>query len=351
MNVEPTGPPSCRLLLCLPSLPFARKAARCGLDLWLVVDQAQHAVFTLLTADRTTPVDSHDEVAVADAVTEVVRRNGITHVLDAEGVPAAGVTGAEDLEAVRVLADDYRLEQVLAPSHHPMVRTRTVADAADVPKAVADIGPPAVIRSADREAVVRSEVELDEWVRRLGDGQGPFAVGEFVAGPQVVVTTLTHDGMHRVVGITARQVAAHGVRYLHPAVLDEPEAKRVRATVTAMLDLVGYEFGPAQTRVVLSDHGPRIVRSRPGFGHREIRRLIEVTSGFDVQTELFRALAGVPVHPPLARWFAGVEFFRLPGAEPPCDQDGTSGPRVLAEGPTAELVAERLDLARHRLWS
>ncbi|WP_328615074.1 hypothetical protein OHS18_46335 [Amycolatopsis sp. NBC_00355] len=328
--------PASRLLLCFPSLAFARKAVRSGLDLRLVVDVGQRALFAPFAADRLTLVDARDETAVAGAVAQVVLRCGITHVLDGDGFPATRVC-PEFAEAAHVLADDRRLEAVLAPSRHPMVRTRVVATADEVPGAVAETGLPAVLRSGDEETVVRSGAALAGWARRH-DHPGPFAVGEFVPGPEVVVTTLTHDGMHRVVGVTAQRAVAHGVRYLFPATVGEAEAREVRATVTAMLDLVGYEFGPAETSVVLSGRGPRIVRARPGFGTRGIARLIEVTTGFDVQTELCRALAGVPVRPPEPRWFAGAEYLRPPSA----------GVRVLAEGATPEIVEERLDAARRR---
>jgi hypothetical protein len=334
--------PAARLLLCFPSLAFARKAVRSGLDLRLVVDTDQRALFASFAAGRLTLVDARDETAVAGAVARVVLRCGITHVLDGDGFPATRVC-PEFAQAPHVLADDRRLEEALAPSRHPMVRTRVVATAGDVPGAVAEVGLPAVLRAGDEETVVRSEAALAGWTRRHEDRPGPFAAGEFVPGPEVVVTTLTHDGMHRVVGVTAQRSVANGVRYLFPATVSEAEAREIRATVTAVLDLVGYEFGPAETSVVLTGHGPRIVRARPGFGTRGIDRLIEVTTGFDVRTELCRALAGVPVRPPAPRWFAGADFLRAPGAGP-----GPVGVRVRAEGATPEIVEERLDAARRR---
>jgi hypothetical protein len=333
--------PSARLLLCFPSLSFAGKALRSGVDLWVVADRGQRSAFTAFAADRLILVDAGDQAA-AGAVAEVVRRHGITHVLDADGFPATRVC-PDFASAAHVLADDRRLAKVLAPSRHPLLRSRVAVTAADVPEAVAELGPPAVIRGDGAETVVRSAGALAEWVRGRGGRGGPFTVGEFVAGPEVVVTTLTHDGMHRVVGITAKRAVAHGLRYLHPATLSEAEARQVRATVTAMLDLVGYEFGPAETWVVLSPQGPRIRRARPGFGTTGIRRLIEVAAGFDTQTELFRALAGVPIRPPEARWFAGADVAGPSGGWP------APGPRVVAEGATPELVEERLDAARRCL--
>lgn len=337
MSPDSARPQSPRLLLCFPSFSFARKAVHSGLDLWLVLDEEQQAVFAPLAAGRMTPVNPRDETAVAGAVADAIRRCGTTHVLDAEGFPAIGAAetgGAESAGAPHVLADDRRLEEVLAGSRHPLVRARVAAAAEDVTDAVAEIGRPAVIRSAGEESVVRSEAALRGWVRSGGDRTGPFAVEELVTGPEVVITTLTHDGMHRVVGITAKRAVTHGVRYLHPAVMSEADARVVRAAVTAVLDLVGYEFGPAQTSVVLSRCGPRIVRVRPGFG-RATPRLIEAATGFDVQAELLRALAGVPIRPPVARRCAGAEL----------------SPRLsfVAEGTTPEIVEQYLDAARRRV--
>ncbi|KDN21719.1 ATP-grasp domain-containing protein [Amycolatopsis rifamycinica] len=342
MAPDRPGPPGTRLLLCFPALSLARKAVRSGLDPWLLADRAHQRVFTPLAGGRLVLVDPGDEAAVAAAVARVVRERAITHVLDATGFPVAGVPGPESARAPHVLADIGELGRVLARSRHPMVRTRVVAAAGDVPAAAAEIGWPVVVRSECEQTVVWSAPALERWLAAPGR-RAPFAVAEFVAGPEVVTTTLTHDGMHRVVGLTARRPGAHGVRYLHPAPLPESAAMAVRAAVTAMLDLVGYEFGPAETTVVLADDGPRIVGSRPCFGTRGIPRLIKTATGFDVQTELFRALAGVPVHPPVPRWFAAVEFFRPFAGRP---GDGLPGLRVLAEGATPEAVEARLDAAR-----
>ncbi|WP_410638393.1 hypothetical protein [Amycolatopsis sp. lyj-346] len=338
-------PPATRLLLCFPALSLARKAVRSGLDPWLLVDRAQQRVFAPLAEGRLALVDPGDEADVAAAVARVVRERAITHVLDAAGYPVAGVPGPESARAPHVLADIGELSRVLARSRHPVVRTRVVAAAGDVPAAAAELGWPVVVRSGCEQSVVGSPPALRRWLAAPGR-RAPFAVAEFVAGPEVVTTTLTHDGMHRVVGLTARRPGDRGVRYLHPAPLCESAATAVRATVTAMLDLVGYEFGPAETTVVLSECGPRIVGSRPCFGTRGIPRLIKTATGFDVQTELFRALAGVPVRPPAPRWFAAVEF---PRPAPARHGAGLPGWRVLAEGATPEAVEARLDAARDRV--
>lgn len=323
-----------RLLLCFPSVSLARKAVRSGVDLRLVIAADERQAFGTLASDHTDVVDPNDKSAVTRTVAKVVRDHRITHVLASDGFPAAQ-TVPDSAGAARILAEDDRLAEVLATSRYPMIR-RATASGVDVPEAVARIGLPVVIRSGQRaEVVLRRSAELAEW---LNSGEsGPVEIAEFVIGPEVVITTLTLDGMHRVVGATAKWMTSGGVRYLHPAELAEPVSRETRATVAAVLDLVGYEFGPAETTLVLSERGPRVISVRPGFGTRTIARLIEIAAGVDVQTELFRALAGGQVRPSSARWFAGAEHTLAP-------PEGAL--YVVAEGPTPEIVEALLDRAR-----
>jgi hypothetical protein len=323
-----------RLLLCFPSVPLARKAVRSGVDLRLVIAEDERQAFEMLAADQTDVVDPNDRNAVTRTVAKVVQDHHITHVLDSDGFPAAQ-TVPDCAGAARLLAEDDRLAEVLATSRYPMIRRATVAGG-EIPATVARIGLPVVIRSArGDEVVLRRDAELAEWL--TGGEPGPVEIAEFVTGPEVVITTLTLDGMHRVVGVTSKWMTSGGVRYLHPAELADAVSRETRATVAAVLDLVGYEFGPAETTLVLSERGPRVVSVRPGFGTRTITRLIEIAAGVDVQTELFRALAGGQVRPSSARWFAGAEHTRS-AAE--------GAVQVMAEGPTPRAVEALLDRAR-----
>ncbi len=326
-----------RLLLCFPTVSLARKAVRSGVDLRLVIAEDERKSFETLAAGRTDVVDAGDGDAVTRTVARVVRSYRITHVLTADGFPATQ-TAPDAARAAHVLAEYRRLAEVLATSRYPMIR-RCTAAGADIAETVARIGLPVVIRSGPRdEVVLRRGAELAEW---LGEGEpGPVEVEEFVIGPQVVITTVTLDGMHRVVGVTAKWMTSGGVRYLHPAELDDAMAREARATAMAVLDLVSYEFGPAETTLVLSEGGPRIVGVRPGFGTRPVTRLIEIVSGIDVQTELLRALAGAPARPQSACWYAGAEQLR------PEEGDAGGGSYVVAEGPTPRTVEALLDRAR-----
>ncbi|MGW2646738.1 hypothetical protein ACWC2T_17885 [Streptomyces sp. NPDC001393] len=102
------------------------------------------------------------------------------------------------------------------------------------------------------------------------------------------VETLSVHGMHQAVGITARM--PYGL--LHPAPLTEDTAAEVRAVVTALLDLTGYQYGPAHTSVVLTPRGPVITGCRAGLAGDPVPELFKVAGGFDLAAGAMEVLAG-----------------------------------------------------------
>nr|UUG47288.1 hypothetical protein [Amycolatopsis sp.] len=329
---DPETPP--RMLLVHPDAALVHRAVRAGLDVLVLTDGNG---FVGLAPER---VHRAGESGGTEAgIGRLVANQGITHVLDADGSPAWRIppgSGPVVTEAPRLLADVRAFRQALASSLRAVVREHLVPVVDEVPKAVADLGGKATIVTASGEDVVDSDASLNAWMRtrRHRPAAGPFLVEELVTGAEVVVTTLTVSGMHRVVGIVEHHRIGTRARYLYPANLPEPGAQQVRALVTGMLDTVGYEFGPAHTRVVLTAGGPRLVSAAPRFTVHGIAGLIETATGFDLATELFRALAGAPIEPPRARWYTAAEF------------GGTSGPADaprVAEAVSADAVWRRLD--------
>lgn len=137
------------------------------------------------------------------------------------------------------------------------------------------------------------------------------------------VETLTVEGMHRVTGIvelryagkeatcagsvpdpvTGDATAGTDLRgapvHTFPAPLTRQEEAEIRALATGLLDLAGYEFGYAFTRVARTDEGPRVVESLPRQASWPASRLIELTTGLMAERELVRALSGIPLDAPV----------------------------------------------------
>jgi biotin carboxylase len=168
-------------------------------------------------------------------------------------------------------------------------------------------------------ALLRRPADLDRWetaVRREGT-PGPYLVEDYLTGPEFSVETLSCDGVHQVVGITAKRTTGPPgfveTGHVFPAPLPEPQATAVRRATTALLDRAGYRFGPAHTEVILTPRGPRIVESQARLGGDRIPLLIATATGFDIERAVFDALAdGRPAPPPTPHRYAAIRFFRLP---------------------------------------
>ncbi|MEV1082002.1 hypothetical protein AB0I98_27750 [Streptomyces sp. NPDC050211] len=96
-------------------------------------------------------------------------------------------------------------------------------------------------------------IDTDEWAR------GEHASVEEHsrhAGRSFHVETMTENGMHDVVVVTASGPHGAGVPL---AGLSAEELAAVRSVVRAALDLTGHQTGRAVTEVALTEAGPRIV--------------------------------------------------------------------------------------------
>ncbi|WP_053654517.1 hypothetical protein [Streptomyces sp. MMG1121] len=132
---------------------------------------------------------------------------------------------------------------------------------------------------ADPEAVQRLVRD-----NRLSPGDAQVAPGSL----GLTVETLSVHGMHQAVGITARM--PYGL--LHPAPLTEDTAAEVRAVVTALLDLTGYQYGPAHTSVALTPRGPVITGCRAGLARDPVPELLKAAGGCDLAAGAVDVLSG-----------------------------------------------------------
>ncbi|MFI1766856.1 hypothetical protein ACH41H_33055 [Streptomyces sp. NPDC020800] len=125
---------------------------------------------------------------------------------------------------------------------------------------------------------------------------------------RLTVETLSVHGMHQAVGITARM--AYGL--LHPAPLTDDTAAEVRAVVTALLDLAGYQYGPAHAEVTLTPSGPVITGCRAGLGDDPVPELVKVAGGFDLAAGAIEVLSGRLVHAARPNRFAAAAVLAPP---------------------------------------
>ncbi|MEU8469341.1 phosphoribosylglycinamide synthetase [Streptomyces sp. NPDC029006] len=247
----------------MPSHQLVRKGAEQGLRIWSLWDESELEVEFAprleAVSEELLLTDFTDEAGLRDTVARTARRHDIDAVLHCGH-------GSSVLPVVREAS-----QLGLSPN------------------------PPAVYE------------RLQSWE------EGDRAPAE---APRVSVETLTVNGTHHVVGMTAQRTTGPPdfvvMGYLHPAPLTDDEQKIISAVVEERLTASGYRFGPAHTEVALLPFGPRIVSCRPHLGADRIPLLIEIARGFDLEAAMFTALLGDRPVVPKASQYAELGFMLLP---------------------------------------
>ena len=324
-----------RILMVQPYHQLVEKAVAAGFEVVSLWDR------TLQSADYLREVARHsrellytdfsDESALRTLVRQTARAHDVAHVLhlgkESTMLPTALEADALGLalnppEAVRLLNDKAAMRALLAAHGLSPVRS-AVADApAQVGLLMGDFGYPAIVKPTRLQGsagvrLVRSADELLLWQREVETFgyEGPVVVEEFLEGPEFSVETLSADGVHQVVGVTAKRVTDGDLfvetGQLFPAPLPAGTTAAMGELVTALLDAAGHRFGPAHTEIILTPAGPRIVESQARLGGDRIPHLIRIATGFDIEAAIFETLAGRPVEVPRPERSAAISFFQL----------------------------------------
>lgn len=129
------------------------------------------------------------------------------------------------------------------------------------------------------------------------------------------VDTLSFDGRHLSLGVTARRPAG----YVHPAPLPDPDWAALEEQSCALLRRAGHRTGPAHVEFASTPGGPVPVRARPGHGGSRIPFLIELSRGVELSRYGDRDGDGDgdprhdrPVGLPSPYRCAEIGFFELP---------------------------------------
>ncbi|MFG1914999.1 hypothetical protein [Micromonospora sp. NPDC048898] len=313
----------------MPGHQLVRKGAERGFQIWSVWDRARlEADFAPRLAEFSEELvltDCTDEAALREVVLDVVRVHDIDVVLHC----------GHDASVLQVVREAWRLGVSANP---PEVLER--------------------LRAADAGDRIPAQA------------------------PRVGVETMTVNGIHHVVGMTAQRTTGppHFVvtGYLHPAPLTENEQKEIAAVVEDLLTASRYRSGPAHTQVALLPEGPRVESCGAHLGPNRIPLLIEISRGFDPEAAVFAGLLGQHPVVPDAYRYAEIGFFLLPegrletftGTEdiavtpwvrgarfpyaigdpiPPPGDPRVRRAYVVVEGETPEITRERVAKARQDL--
>lgn len=325
-----------RLLMVMPYRQFVRKAKEQG---WWVgalwdptLETPEYLAEVRELADAFALADFGDDEALRTALSEMTRTHAVDTIYHI-GREDSMVTAYEVAErwgaapnpasAVRLLVDKQAMRALLARRGLSAVDFAVAANRQDVPAAVARVGLPAVVKPtalAGSRGVYLWRGPEDEPVwTELVEGYGyagPFLVEEYLRGPEYSIETLSHDGHHTVVGITGKQLGPPPLfvetGHVHPAPLSEHRRAAIERLTVDLLDACGYRFGPAHTEVIWTERGPRIVESQARLGGDRIPRLVELSTGLDIERAIFAGLAGDPASAAPHTATAVVRFFTFP---------------------------------------
>jgi biotin carboxylase len=218
-----------------------------------------------------------------------------------------GIPG-NSLETVELLSDKLAFRERLAVGGGGDVRARLGDSRDDLARFVAEVGATIIkpragsgsvaVRAVDDPADVPAAYA---WAAELG--LLPFLMEERLMGPEVSVETVSQDGRHHVVAVTAKETGQGFVEYGHvvPAPLAAEPIAAVHALVQQVLDAVGLREGPAHTEVVLTSDGPRVVESHDRRGGDRINDLVAHALGVDIDEAAFATYAGADLRDVLAR--------------------------------------------------
>lgn len=347
-----------RLLMVMPYQQLVRKAVEAGFSVWSIWDPAlqkpeyldqvaEHSEELLLT-------DFKDVAGLRALVAETARRNAIDVVLHLgnEDTMPPVLAEAQALglarnspEAVERVNNKALMRELLNAHGLSVVAAREVPTADAALAEVTDDELPVIVKPAGLSgsrgvALIRARADLLRWAEhvRAAGHEGPFLVEEYLQGPEYSVETLTVNGTHHLMGVTAKQTTGAPefieTGHVFPAPIPEADAAALSELTLRLLDLTGYAFGPAHTEIIMTAQGPRIVESQTRLGGDRIPVLVDIASGYDLESAVFRALAGQPVEPPKPQRTGAIGFFRLP----PGRVESVTGPEEIRDLPAVHTL-------------
>jgi biotin carboxylase len=325
-----------RLLMVMPYRQLVRKAKAEGF--WVAalwdpsLESPEYLQDVREAADVFALTDFQDDAGFRSVIRKMTAEHDVStiyHIGREESMIAAYEVaqelGAElnPVSAIRLLTDKRLMRAHLAEHGLSSVRFAEADNRTAVVRALDRIGFPAVVKPAALSGsrgvfLIRNAADQAGWSVAMDESRysGPFLVEEYLSGPEFSIETLSQGGHHTVIGVTAKQVGAHPlfveVGHVHPAPLPPQRRAALSELTTRFLSVCGYRFGPAHTEAIWTEDGPRIVESQARLGGDRIPRLIELSSGLDIEQAIFAALAGrmPPVPNPTAT--ALIRFLTFP---------------------------------------
>ncbi len=250
---------------------FVKAADSLGIDLVVASEQPP----PMDMGDRYLQIDCSDPHLAAEALADLADRVLVDGVVAADdpGVVTAALTAkrlglpGNPPEGASATRDKLAMRRLLAAGEVPQPRFAPLPPEADAGDVAAEIGFPAVIKPADRTAsqgVIRVDgpdeaTRAAERIRRIvGDDETTLVVEEYVAGAEIAIEGLVHDGDLQVLATFDKPDTSEGpyfpeTIFVTPSRLDQARLAGVTRQAGAAVRALGLRTGPVHIEMRVSE--------------------------------------------------------------------------------------------------
>jgi biotin carboxylase len=122
-------------------------------------------------------------------------------------------------------------------------------------------------------------------------------IEDYLIGYELSVESVTYEGTRHLVGLTDKALGGHPhfveVGETFPSLLPAHVQKECVELAFAALDAVGHDFGASHVEVKVTPDGPRLIEINARMGGAQIGRIIQESTGLDLQRQVVRMHAGL----------------------------------------------------------
>lgn len=259
-------------------------------------------------------VDTGDATAVEAVLSSVLGRfRGVVSQVDRSILPTAtacrklGVPFLDPDVLVRC-ADKGEFRLACAENAVSTVRAVTSRSVADAVRGAEGLGLPVVVKpsvgtSSQNVALAYSVEQVRVAAERIlaaSDGRAQVLIEEYLVGPLVSAEVFRHGGRTHVLGLTDRTLSPvpdfWEVGEAFPLVLGDSDRDGVIDVCTRVLDVLGFDRGPAHIELILAEDGPRVVEVNPRMGGRGLSYMTSQLSEWSVHQATLLAAVGEEPH-------------------------------------------------------
>jgi biotin carboxylase len=331
------------LLMVMPYLSYVAKARQEGFRVAAIWDPTMTVALPDGTRDFREYLDGvrelADEFVLTDfadtavferAVRDTARSFRADHVyhVGRESTMLMTYRIAEDLglavnpaSSIEILNDKHAMRVALAEHGISPVRFALAEHWHDIPSLLGEFTLPVVVKPTTLAAsrgvfLMHDAAELAGYGELLATYgyEGPVLVEEFLPGQEYTVETISSGGEHHVMGIGKKVMGPPPLFVDMGYLVPTPDSREVREVGDLVVDLLrvsGYRCGPANTEVIATPDGPRIVESQARLAGDNMPRMLQVATGFDLERGVFQALAGKPLGPNGRHDIARIGYFEF----------------------------------------